>query len=87
MAEILKANVGCLFLHVIDLLTCRIVDYNSWVESDTGRKLADSLDKDVVLAEGTTMSLSERRVILMSIRVQRVQHEAKISCLIRRLAE
>ncbi|KAL0262950.1 hypothetical protein SLS55_001924 [Diplodia seriata] len=27
-------------------------DYNSWVESDTGRKLAASLDKDVVLAEG-----------------------------------
>ena len=29
-----------------------IVDYNSWIESDTGRKLADSLDKDIVLAEG-----------------------------------
>ena len=28
------------------------VDYNSWIESDTGRKLADSLDKDIVLAEG-----------------------------------
>ena len=28
------------------------VDYNSWIESDTGRKLAESLDKDVVLAEG-----------------------------------
>lgn len=27
-------------------------DYNSWVESDKGRKLADILDKDVVLAEG-----------------------------------
>lgn len=27
-------------------------DYNSWIESDTGRKLANSLDKDVVLAEG-----------------------------------
>ncbi|KAF4312914.1 Anp1 [Botryosphaeria dothidea] len=27
-------------------------DYNSWVESDTGRKLSNSLDKDVVLAEG-----------------------------------
>lgn len=34
------------------LLTVDIVDYNSWIESDTGRKLADSLDKDVVLAEG-----------------------------------
>lgn len=29
-----------------------LVDYNSWVESDQGRKLANSLDKDVVLAEG-----------------------------------
>ncbi|GAB1315176.1 hypothetical protein MFIFM68171_05386 [Madurella fahalii] len=27
-------------------------DYNSWVESDKGRKLAAGLDKDVVLAEG-----------------------------------
>jgi hypothetical protein len=31
--------------------TCA-VDYNSWIESDTGRKLADSLPKDVILAEG-----------------------------------
>ncbi|GJC79697.1 mannan polymerase II complex ANP1 subunit [Colletotrichum tofieldiae] len=27
-------------------------DYNSWVESDKGRRLASTLDKDVVLAEG-----------------------------------
>ncbi|KAL1903225.1 hypothetical protein Sste5346_000510 [Sporothrix stenoceras] len=27
-------------------------DYNSWVESDKGRRLTNSLDKDVVLAEG-----------------------------------
>ena len=27
-------------------------DYNSWQESDTGRKLVKKLDKDVVLAEG-----------------------------------
>lgn len=33
------------------------VDYNSWIESDTGRKLADSLDKDVVLAEGMCYTL------------------------------
>ena len=30
------------------------VDYNSWVESDKGRRLAASLDKDVVLAEGSS---------------------------------
>ena len=35
-----------------DVLKGTAVDYNSWIESDTGRKLADSLDKDVVLAEG-----------------------------------
>ena len=29
-----------------------LVDYNSWIESDTGRKLAESLPKDIVLAEG-----------------------------------
>lgn len=29
-------------------------DYNSWQESDTGRKLAATLDKNVVLAEGMT---------------------------------
>ena len=27
-------------------------DYNSWIESEKGRQLADSLDKDVILAEG-----------------------------------
>ena len=27
-------------------------DYNSWIESDKGRRLAASLDKDIVLAEG-----------------------------------
>jgi hypothetical protein len=28
------------------------VDYNSWVESDEGRRLSKTLDKDIVLAEG-----------------------------------
>lgn len=28
-------------------------DYNSWQESETGKKLSASLDRDVVLAEGT----------------------------------
>ncbi len=37
---------------VKEMLITSEVDYNSWIESDTGRKLADSLDKDVVLAEG-----------------------------------
>ena len=37
---------------VKEILLSSAVDYNSWIESETGRKLADSLDKDVVLAEG-----------------------------------
>ncbi len=28
------------------------VDYNSWQESDKGLRLAASLDRDVILAEG-----------------------------------
>ncbi|KAF2142464.1 glycosyltransferase family 62 protein [Aplosporella prunicola CBS 121167] len=35
-------------------------DYNSWVESDTGRRLAASLDPDVVLAEGYKEYKTER---------------------------
>ncbi|KAK5724437.1 hypothetical protein LTR15_004482 [Elasticomyces elasticus] len=35
-------------------------DYNSWQESDTGRKLAASLDRDVVLAEGYKQYKTER---------------------------
>jgi hypothetical protein len=33
-------------------------DYNSWQESETGKKLAATLDKDVVLAEGAIKSYS-----------------------------
>ena len=40
------------YLDSEELLLSSVVDYNSWIESETGRKLADSLDKDVVLAEG-----------------------------------
>lgn len=28
------------------------VDYNSWIESDKGRKLRESLPEDTILAEG-----------------------------------
>ncbi|KAK1255237.1 hypothetical protein MKX08_009232 [Trichoderma sp. CBMAI-0020] len=45
MASILRADNLVTY-------TMQIVDYNSWVESDQGRKLTNSLDKDVVLAEG-----------------------------------
>lgn len=29
-----------------------LVDYNSWIETDKSRKLADTLSKDTVLVEG-----------------------------------
>lgn len=32
------------------------VDYNSWQESEKGLRLAASLDRDVVLAEGMSLS-------------------------------
>lgn len=49
----LRASVSWVsFSHSRRQLNIRTVDYNSWQESETGRKLADSLDKDVVLAEG-----------------------------------
>jgi hypothetical protein len=48
----LRANVSYPCISVASLLTSHAVDYNSWVESDKGRRLADSLPKDTVLAEG-----------------------------------
>lgn len=40
-------------------LILTIVDYNSWQESEKGLRLAASLDKNVVLAEGLTMFQSK----------------------------
>lgn len=51
-------------------------DYNSWIESDKGRKLAASLDKDVVLAEGTGVIPKFMVSFLTSCRLQRVQDRA-----------
>lgn len=50
------------------------VDYNSWVESAKGRKLAAKLDKDVVLAEGQSHSPHTPIVVLTvdSLRLQAV---------------
>lgn len=59
MVGISKANVRSIWFSFLveTMLTFLPVDYNSWVESDTGRKLADSLDKDVVLAEGRLLEV------------------------------
>ena len=38
------------------------VDYNSWVESEKGLRLAASLDKDVILAEGI-IAMGERTLL------------------------
>lgn len=49
-----KADVSSCRLPVFNARANRLqVDYNSWVESNKGRRLAASLSKDVVLAEGT----------------------------------
>ena len=47
-----RCKLSLIHTYIEEMLTNIVVDYNSWIESDTGRKLADSLDKDVVLAEG-----------------------------------
>ena len=47
-----RCKLSLVHPYIEEELTVSVVDYNSWIESDTGRKLADSLDKDVVLAEG-----------------------------------
>lgn len=53
MGETLKGNVKLESQFGFPpLLTWYIVDYNSWQESDEGLRLATSLDKNVVLAEG-----------------------------------
>lgn len=53
MEETLKGNVRLeLRFGFPPLLTWHIVDYNSWQESEQGLRLAASLDKNVVLAEG-----------------------------------
>ena len=56
MAKISRENVSRALeephSHSFVILTTS-VDYNSWQESEKGLRLAASLDKDVVLAEGT----------------------------------
>lgn len=51
-------------------------DYNSWIESDKGRKLASSLDKDVVLAEGAEFIPKFILSVLTICRLQGVQDRA-----------
>ena len=54
MAKTLRENVsGACYMASLDYMAnSSLVDYNSWVESPKGLKLAASLNKDVVLAEG-----------------------------------
>ncbi|MCJ1264379.1 hypothetical protein MMC22_004250 [Lobaria immixta] len=53
MEETLKGNVGQKVQSELQpSLTWYIVDYNSWQESEQGLRLAATLDKNVVLAEG-----------------------------------
>ena len=54
-----------------------VVDYNSWIESDTGRKLADSLDKDVVLAEGMAFSILVYESLRLTIAIGYKEYDTK----------
>lgn len=65
-------------LHFVSLLTTTAVDYNSWVESERGLKLAASLDKDMVLAEGITLVATELCLRLTAYRIQGVRHRPGI---------
>lgn len=38
-------------------------DYNSWQESETGRKLAASLDKDTIIVEGYKQFVTDRKAM------------------------
>lgn len=83
VGETLKEGVSGITtpLHHTHLLNLScIVDYNSWQESDTGLRLAASLDKDVVLAEGMPRSIHNfvSCLSLMIKRLQGVQHKEKV---------
>lgn len=39
------------------------VDYNSWIESDKGLRLAASLDKETILAEGIVLAVRLSKII------------------------
>lgn len=82
MAEISRVDV----MHSVHidfyLLLTFSVDYNSWQESDKGLRLAASLDRNVILAEGMHYyySLNHHVVALGKNRdrVQRIQHWPEI---------
>lgn len=52
MVVISRVVVCILFYLLSDVLLTYAVDYNSWIESDKGRRLRASLDPNIVLAEG-----------------------------------
>ena len=51
-----RTNPIVFYYRLLILTPHDAVDYNSWQESDKGLRLAASLDKDTVLAEGTLMT-------------------------------
>lgn len=83
MCDTMRSRVS----HLVTSLTTTAVDYNSWVESEKGLKLAASLDKDVVLAEGITQRATELCLRLTAYRIQGVRHRPGIPRGYGRLAE
>lgn len=56
-------------------------DYNSWQESEAGRKLSNTLDRDVVLAEGQCLAFfAAWESVLMKLfdRLQGVQDRPRL---------
>lgn len=57
----------------------RTVDYNSWQESPEGLKLAASLDKNVVLAEGLyRFKFPTINTALILCRLQAIPHQPQV---------
>lgn len=55
-------------------------DYNSWQESDVSKKLAATLDRDVILAEGMRFGTAKpgRVTLTSSNRIQGIQDPAEV---------
>lgn len=84
-----KCKTPTMYSEVVGL-TVSTVDYNSWIESDKGLRLAASLDKDTVLAEGT-VSMGARRkhpfLLMVRNRLRGVRHRKDVSRQTRPLGE
>lgn len=82
MVEILKADVRAFHWLFSGSLQAKpfdnAVDYNSWQESDKGRRLAASLDKDAVLVEGIPKASSKPARYTMTDSEQATRNSTRV---------